>query len=336
MDHLDAVHRFTHLFFFSAILSGLDFALLEQQKAKLGQNQAAADDDLECAFMEASISVPKKKTREELVMELKQARSSASASHVAQDGLERAKIAGKFKPIGAPDKPVEKEKTKKKKRAKDGTEDGERRKKKRKIESEPVIEVQRTGSENDKAPEQEIPGEIPNEDAKAMRLSPTKQRAPTPPLKDDDDDIFADAGEYKGLEISDEEEERPKTDSKFSARHSPPPGAPSDKLSHDWFRGPMEPDKPPTPLNPSSMAPAPVVPSLVSSSKPQPRRGEHQDDLIEGVKLRGLASSVIPSIKDILAMDEAAEREEKRKAKKEKKKAKKLTEDAKLNREVKK
>lgn len=298
------------------------------------QNQAAADDDLESAFLEASVSVPKKRTREELIMELKQARSSASASRVTQDGLERAKIAGKFKPIGAPNKPVEKEKAKKKKRAKDGTDESERRKK-RKIESEPAAEVQTIRNEKDKAPDQKISGGIPNEDAEATQPSPTKQRVPTPPPIDDDDDIFADAGEYKDLEISDEEE-RPETQSKFSARHSPPPCVPSNKPTHDWFSGPVEPGKPPAPLKPSSIRPAPVDSSFVSSSKPQSRREEHEDDLIEGAKLRGLASSAVPSIKDILAMDEAAEREEKRKAKKEKKKAKKLSEDAKLNREVKK
>ena len=336
LDHLDSVHRFTHLLSLSSILPGLDFALLEQRKAKLVQNQAAADDDLESAFLEASVSVPKKKTRDELVMELKQARSVASTGHMAQDGLERAKIAGKFKPIGAPDKPAEKEKTKKKKRAKDGTDDGERRKKKRKIESKPTTEVQRMGDENDKIPEQKIPKEIAKEDAEVTRLSPTKQKTPTPPPMDDDGDIFADAGEYKGLEISDGEEERPKTQSKLSAPHSPAPGVPNSKPTRDWFRGPVEPDQPSAPLEPSSIAPASVVPSFVSRRNPQSRREEHEDGLIEGAKLRGLASSAVPSIKDILAMDEAAEREEKRKAKKEKKKAKKLSEDAKLNKEVKK
>jgi IK cytokine len=307
----------------------------------MAQSQVAADDDLESAFLEASIPAPKKKTREELVKELKQARSSASAANVTQDGLDRAKIAGKFKPIGAPDNPLEKSKTKKKKRAKDGEEDRGRKKKKRRIESEPTAEAQGNGNENDVTPEQKVSDEIPNEDDKTTRLGPTKQKAPTPPPPDDDDDIFADAGEYKGLEISDEEEEddkeeRPKTLSKPSGHHSPPAGSLSDKPIHNWFGKPIEPDKPPVSIKPSSIAPAPVVSLSASSSKPQSRHEEHGDDLIEGAKLRGLTSSAVPSIKDLLAIDEAAEREEKRKAKKEKKKAKKLSEDAKLNREVKK
>ena len=303
--------------------------------------QVAADDDLESAFLEASIAVPRQKTREELVKELKLARSSASAVHVAQDGLDRAKMAGKFKPIGAPDKPLEKEKTKKKKRAKDGAVDGERKKKKRRIESEPATEVQINADDNDKVPEQKVSEEISNEDSKTTRLGPTKRKAPTPPPLDDDNDIFADAGEYMGLELSDgdddnDKEERPKTPPKLSGRHSPPAGSLSDKPIRNWFGEPLEPDNPPASIKPSSVPLAPIVSLPASSSMPQSRREEHGDDLIEGAKLRGLTSSAIPSIKDLLAIDEAAEREEKRKAKKEKKKAKKLTEEAKVNREVKK
>jgi IK cytokine len=322
-------------------LPGLDFALLEQRKAKLAQSPAAADDDLESAFLEASISVPRKKTREELVKELKQARSSAFAPP-ARDGLERAKMAGKFKPIGAPDKPVEKEKTKKKKRAKDGADNGERKKKKRKIESEPAVttEVQRNGDEDAKTLEQKVSGVTPSGDTEATLPAPTKQKAPTPSPIDDDDDIFADAEEYKGLEVSDDdddEEEGPKTPSKPSGRHSPSAGSLSNDPIRNWFGEPVEPDNPPSSSEPPVLTPALVAPSSASSIKPHPRREEHEGDLIEGATLRGLASSTVPSIKDLLAMDEAAEREEKRKAKKEKNKAKKkLSEDTKLDREVKK
>lgn len=303
--------------------------------------QVAADDDLESAFIEASVSVPGKKTREGLVKELKLARSSAPAVHVAQDGLNRAKMTGKFKPIGAPDKPLEKEKTKKKKRAKDGAEDGERKKKKRKIESESAAKAERNGDENDKVTEQKASEEIPNEDSKATRLGPTKRKAPTPPPLVDDDDIFADAGEYEGLELSeddddDDKEERPKTLPKHSGRHTPPAGLVSDdRPTRNWFGEPLEPDKPPASIKPTNVPLAPVVSLSASSSMPQSRREEHGSDLIEGAKLRGLTSSAVPSIKDLLAIDEAAEREEKRKAKKEKKKVKKLNEEAKLNREVK-
>jgi len=261
---------------------------------------------------------------------------------VAQDELDRAKMSGKFKPIGAPDKPLEKVKTKKKKRAKDGAEDGERKKKKRRIESEPAAEAQRNGDETDKTLEQKLSGEVPNEDTKVTRLGPTKRKAPTPPPSDDDVNIFADAGEYKGLEISDDDdndsdkEERLKTLPTPSGRHSPPAGSLSKKLIRNWFGEPVEPDKTPVSIRSSSIAPAPVVSLSTSVSMPQSRREEHGDALIEGARLRGLASSAIPSIKDRLAIDEAAEREEKRKAKKEKQKAKKVSEDAKLNREVKK
>ena len=340
MRPLDIIHQLTHLLFLLSIHPGLDFALLEQQKAKISKNQTAADDDLESAFQEASIPVPRKKNREELLKELKLTRSSASAARVAEDGLDRAKMAGRFKPIGAPDKPLEKEKTKRKKRAKDGAEGGERKKKKRRIESEPATDAQRNGDENDKAREQKVLEEMPNEDSRATPPGPPKRKAPTPPPLDDDDDIFADAGEYKGLELSDgddddDREERPKTLPKPSSPHSPPASSLSEKPTRNWFGEPVEPDKPPASIKPSSVPPAPVVSLPGSSSRLLSRREEHEDDLIEGTKLRGLTSSTVPSIKDLLAIDEAAEREEKRKAKKEKKKAKKLGEEAKLNREVK-
>jgi IK cytokine len=304
------------------------------------QNQAAADDDLESAFQEASTSIPRKKTREELIKELKEARSSAPVAHAPQDGLERAKMAGKFKPIGAPDKPVEKEKTKRKKRAKDGADDG-KRKKKRKIDSEPA-EAQRNEAVNDKTLEKNLSGGTPSEVTEATRLVPTTQKALTPLPLNDDDDIFADAGEYKGLEISDDdsggdnEEERPKTLSKPSGCDPSSASSPNNKPIRNWFGEPVQSDQPPVSLKPSSIAPAPVVSLSATSREPQSRREEHGDDLIEGAKLRGLASSAVPSIKDLLAIDEAAEREEKRRARKEKKKAKKLGEEAKLDREVKK
>src|SRR5258706_12819304 len=299
--------------------------------------QVAADDDLESAFIEASVSIPGKKTREGLVKELKLARSSASAVHVAQDGLDRAKMTGKFKPIGAPDKSLEKEKTKKKKRAKDGAEDGERKKKKRKIESEPAAKAERNRDENDKVTEQKVSEEIPNEDPKATRLGPTNRKAPSPPPLVDDDDIFADAGEYDGLKLTeddddddDEKEERPKTLPKLSGRHSPPAGSVSDRPNRNWFGEPLEPDKPPAFIKPSSVPLAPVVSLSASGSMPQSSREEHGGDLIEGAKLRGLTSSAVPSIKDLLAIDEPAEREVKRKATKLQTKVKKLNEEVKL------
>jgi len=57
--------------------SGLDFALLEQQKAKLYESQDVDDEmALEQVFQE--LSAPKKPTREELVANLKKSRSKVS------------------------------------------------------------------------------------------------------------------------------------------------------------------------------------------------------------------------------------------------------------------
>ncbi|KAH7926037.1 hypothetical protein BV22DRAFT_389638 [Leucogyrophana mollusca] len=129
----------------SILVKGLDMALLEQNKARA---VASTDDDetLEQAFIQVTSepTVSKKRTREDIIRELKEKRqigagpqAATSVAKAPEDEarvLEEAKKAGKFRPIGF--KPIgsQKDAKGKKKRAKEGDKDGERKKKRRKEE----------------------------------------------------------------------------------------------------------------------------------------------------------------------------------------------------------
>lgn len=168
-------------------LKGLDFALLEQEKAKAGLLSTNDVDELERAFAESSASrdseqvAPRKRTREDLIRELIQKRAETEGQ--SQDTnkmdalLEGAKQRSKFKPIGF---------TSIGKRKKDET---DKKKKKRKVDTE----------KNSQAKHQ------------AAFMSDTKiiPRQHQPPVDegfDDNFDIFAGAGEYTGVDIDENEE----------------------------------------------------------------------------------------------------------------------------------
>ena len=65
------------------LVKGLDFALLEQTRARVAAETAATEDvSLEEAYME-SVAQPKKRTREEILRELKSKRGAPGAQHDA-------------------------------------------------------------------------------------------------------------------------------------------------------------------------------------------------------------------------------------------------------------
>lgn len=144
-------------------------------------------DDLDQAFAESSALhnskqvAPTKRTREDLIRELKQRRSDAGASFEsikADTQLEDVKQKGKFKPIGS---------TSTTKR-KDGANTTDRKKKKRKVDKDKKALA-----------------------ASGMDTSPTKtipehQKPTLDENLDDNFDIFAGAGEYTGVEIDENEE----------------------------------------------------------------------------------------------------------------------------------
>ena len=69
------------------LVKGLDFALLEQNRARLAASSAAEDDEsLEQAFREVAAPAPRKRTREEIVQALKAKRAKTSGADDASAG----------------------------------------------------------------------------------------------------------------------------------------------------------------------------------------------------------------------------------------------------------
>ncbi|TFK65607.1 hypothetical protein BDN72DRAFT_962412 [Pluteus cervinus] len=291
----------------SILVKGLDMALLEQNKARA----AAADDndeDLEKAYLEASVQ--KKKTKADLLRELKDKRTNeqqtVASAEDKKDGLEAGKTQGKFKPIGF--KPIggPVEEKSKKKRTKAEGKDGERKKKKRKVDAEGT-----TAQESSAA----------GPSSTTTNQEPTKTTKPPPsepePV-DEDFDIFAGAGDYEGLDLGDDDADDDEPMRAASPRRSRSPGEidePSTSTNNQrrqWI-----------PLDDGEQQHPPPTPSAPSKSQATPpphtlEEGEEEDE--EPIRLQPLASSALPSIKDLLALNEAAEADEKRRKRKEKKK----------------
>ncbi|KAJ6485102.1 hypothetical protein C8R47DRAFT_1196993 [Mycena vitilis] len=166
----------------SILVKGLDVALLEQNKAKASLS-TVDDDSLEQAFKEAvaETTVPKKRNREDMIRELKEKRGITSSTPTPDAALEAVKKQGKKKNVKA-----------------DGT-DGERKKKKRRVEA-----VEPKGDDDRKAmPSPPLP-------SNGAQSAPTASPSIPLPLEDDapdDFDILAGAGEYEGIDLGDEEEE---------------------------------------------------------------------------------------------------------------------------------
>ncbi|KAF7985160.1 hypothetical protein HWV62_7736 [Athelia sp. TMB] len=273
------------------LVKGLDVALLEQNKARLIPE--VDDETLEAAFTGAA--VPKKRTREDIVRELKAKRAGggdvggaegANGAGEIKEGtvtdLEGAKRAGKFKPIGF--KPIGGGDEKKKKRKeKEGGKDGERKKKKRKVDAataEPVSEL------------------VPAPLAKPIPL-PVHEPEPEPEPVDEDLDIFADAGEYEGVDLSDDDEHDTGGAAEEGEMDSTPLPLPS---LGGWFateEGEAEPVHPPSPPR--------RRPEDVRMRSPGPEDELDEDDERppEMMRLVPLSSSAIPSIRDLLDADQA-------------------------------
>ena len=287
---------------------------MEQNKAKAAVTSTVEDDEaLEQAFLgvdgDASVDTvetapqPKKKSRQDLIRELKEKRGQhkPAESKVIDAGIEEAKKAGKFKPIGF--KPIGGDSEgKKRKKEKEG---GDKKKKKRKVEEAKDKPVEASGSAQTPAPS--APATLPG---KGKLLAPELESESLDP----DFDIFAGVGEYTGeVEDDEEEDERPATE----GSQEPQPDA--DQQRRGWF------DKPKSPT------PPPREPTPPPAEEPSGTKDEMEEEPAP-VRLAPLVSSM--SVKDILAMDEAVAKEEKRKARKEKKKKKaELNPEGKVNRD---
>ncbi|KAG6331835.1 hypothetical protein ID866_7257 [Astraeus odoratus] len=286
------------------LVKGLDMSLLEQNRARV----AASDDDddiLEQAYMEATTTVttePKKRTREDIIRELKSKQGNSAATHEPATtsnakspeeerlALEAAKQSGKFKPIGF--KPIGQKEVKVKKRKVKSEKDGV--KKKRKVEK-PLQDKDKDPNAGAEAP--------PALSTKPVEEQPSRAE-PEPEPVNEDFDIFAGAGEYQGITDADE------SSSEHGDGDQPrgsPMGEPTNRTKGGWFDDAE-----------SEPSPPPTTRTSVPKSPPQETVIEE-----EGGRLKALESSALPSIRDFLAMQDAAEKEEKRKARKEKKKKKK-------------
>ncbi|KAF9266877.1 hypothetical protein L218DRAFT_754780 [Marasmius fiardii PR-910] len=322
----------------SVLVKGLDMALLEQNKAKEALGRAAEEDDqLEKAFLEAGKSGPataeaptpsvKKRTREEIICELKNKRSSAGSTVFTSQEAELNK--GKFKPIGFRPigAPAAEEKVKKRK----VKGDVEKKKKKRKVaEGTSEKEKFETGNDIQNTPVEE---QTPRTSSRAKQ---PESEADLP----DDFDIFADAGDYEGIDLGDDEENGV-VEKKEEAVDLPPTNT---KLrAGRWFADDEEETS--TLSKPEPLVPSPPRPSSSNVASTSTRfqtpndneDGQLEDEEEELMRLVPLQSSAVPSIKDFLAMDEAAEKAEKKKKRKEKQKQKQsgseMTAEAKANRD---
>ncbi|KAH9169926.1 hypothetical protein EDB89DRAFT_2072590 [Lactarius sanguifluus] len=280
----------------SILVKGLDYALLEQNKARLASTSSKQDDEaLEEVFAQTTSapSVPstQKRSRADIIKELKEKRANEGVSEQSnqETTTERKPDPSRFRPIGF--KPIgasTKDKARKE-RTRDG---GEPKKKKRKVKSS-TTESKENGTSTSAPQEQTTSTSGPHKPSSEPEA---------------DFDIFAEAGEYKGVDLESDDsgdEEQEKSRHK-SSRQAESAVVPSRRGWFDDAAGPA-PEKQPSP------GPAEPPP-------PEPVEVEAEDE--KGGRLAPLNSSAMPSIRDFLAMDEAEEKAKKRRARKEKKKGK--------------
>ena len=244
---------------------------------------------------------PKKKSRQDLIRELKEKRGQDEPveNKAADAGIEEAKKAGKFRPIGF--KPIGGDSEgKKRKKEKEG---GEKKKKKRKVEEVKDKPVETSGLTQSSA--STVPAALSE-----------KGKQPTPEPLDPDFDIFAGVEEYAG-EIEDDEDEG--EDKHPAAEGLLEPQPEIDQPRRGWFDEPKSPTPPPK---------EPTPPAEEHSGT----KDDEMDEEPAPMRLAPLTSSI--AVKDILAIDDAATKEEKRRARKEKKKRKaELDAEGKINRD---
>lgn len=296
------------------LLLGLNFELLETVKAS--EDASEVDDEaLEEAFKAATVpetpsqagNVPKKRTRDDILKALKSKREEGGGTPMEIEGssetksLEAAKQKGKFRPIGQPAPEVKAKEEK-------------RKKKKRKVAADtPNPEPPQTAQP---VPTASPPAGLSAGNLEKPRHEPSTETPQAGPstlpaaiTQEDDDgdiDIFADVGEYEGVDLGDDsEDDKPPSTRKEEKDESAASGPPK---RVNWF-GEVEPEPPIAISKPKSPTPPPV---------PEKEEGEEEED--KPVRLAPLASSSIHDIKSFLEVDKSLEKEEKRKARKEKNK----------------
>lgn len=284
----------------SILVKGLDHSLLEQNKARAALS-TEDNDALEEAFMQATshtlTNVPTKRTREDLIRDLKEqrARNAEQGPKTADEEaqlLEEAKQKGKFKPIGF--RPIGSTSGGKRRKEKLSTDNVERKKKKRKVEE---------------AGSKDIPSMPPPPVPTKAQIKPN-----TPELEepiDDDFNIFADAGEYEGIDLGDDDDE----DEHIAREPEERDGSSNSMAPQRWIPN----DETEAPRTKPSIPP---LSDAITQSPPSRRVVSEEEEVqVQPMRLVPLSSSALPSIKDFLAMDQAAGSYDKKKKRKNKKKA---------------
>ncbi|KAG5636864.1 hypothetical protein H0H81_006586 [Sphagnurus paluster] len=318
----------------SILVKGLDMALVEQNRAREAARANSDDDELEHVFLAGaqpqsteSKANNKKRTREDLIRELKAKRAQASGGDVhmedvdkdkaktqEQDALllERAKQAGKFKPIGFKPIGTTVEPKKKKKTVKDSG-DGERKKKKRKVAILDENLEKNSGECSKTTLEVDPPSSAP-----APPPPPPKPSTPEPETipEPEDFDIFADAGEYEGLQLDDDSDDE-HAGSKTQEVHEEKA---QQSAPTRWIdTGSPEPE-PTKPELLASILKSTTDANLAEKGTSRHRNQDYEEEDGEVAPSMGrlvpLESSALPSIRDFLAAEEAATGGGKRKKRK--------------------
>jgi IK cytokine len=302
----------------SILVKGLDFALLEQNKARLASTSSKQDDEaLEEVFAQkaSTLSAPTstKRSRADIIKELKEKRVNEGGSEQPKEEAvaEKHPNSSKFRPIGFKPIGTSTEEKVKKKKKKEGSEP---KKKKRKVEPSTVGAVEEAGLKGVATP---TPPPAERAAPRSALIKPIEADT-----AEDDFDIFADAGDYKGVDVGSDDDDVDVDKESRTAHERPSHPGPSvastvdasPPLRRGWFKNDAaesEPEPEAPPPKAAAEQPAPIPEATVETEEEQLAR------------LAPLTSSAMPSIRDFLAMDEAVEKEEKRKARKEKRKGKK-------------
>ncbi|ORY70628.1 hypothetical protein BCR35DRAFT_322216 [Leucosporidium creatinivorum] len=299
----------------SVLVKGLDMALLErmkhQQANESDQTLEEMEDELDRALLEKASGPKGKKTRDEMIRELKaRAGGGAGAGAVeekpeAQE--EKPKKDSRFKPI-----------------AKDGwkavgsapaTATGEKKmRKKKKVKVADPAAPSTFNSTSTSAPPPPPPS-APVEPAP----KPLPLLQPTVDLDDDEFDIFGDAGEYKGLDTdSDDSDDETKAKGKgkgkeraVAAPPPPPPAAAAGGVKRSYFDDEEE------DMSLTTARPAAVEGGASAGEKRRREVGSDGEEEEEErpMRLQPLSGSRL-SARELLDMDDAAAKEEKRKERK--------------------
>jgi IK cytokine len=318
-------------------------ALLEQNRSRLASVQGKEDDEtLEEMFLQAvpasdapiEARAGKKKTKQDLIRELKAKRlasGSAAAESYAEIPTDDTKKSGKFKPIGF--KPVGGGVVddKRKRKTEEGI-TGEKKKKRKKRKVEPgtgeagpsKVEADFTAADTQDV--DMLPPSVSNSSQQKQpppEIQETSQEAPVLEVEPDDDgDIFAGAGEYEGLIVSDDGDDEDEDEEKNDL----PPQTQTDetqpveeRIRTNWFNDEPEANASPLPAEPTTA----LSPQTKVADTPQKDAHDSDEDMDEEqpMRLQPLHSSAIPSIKDLLQMDSSVGKRggkgpKKRKAKK--------------------